>query len=191
VNFTIGPEESLTVVVDYIVNETATLGVHTVTFEVNVGEFSFLFAQYQIPVLPVASIQSVVAGNVFSQNQAGLLLVSIENHVDRTRSVRLDVFGPKFVNASEDVDLAPGLNIVAIPMLPNVSHVYDFGMFAANVSMYYFDEMIGTEVALVPVDMSLLNKLLAVVLPASIFLILVLFYALRKRQRVRAATTSE
>ena len=191
VNFTIGPEETLTVVVDYTVNETATLGTHTVTFEINVGEFSFLFAQYQITVLPVASIHSVVPGNVFSQDQAGLLLVAIENHVDRTRSVRLDVFGPKFVNASEEVDLAPGLNTVVIPLMPNVTHVYDFGMFTANVSMFYFDEMIGTEIVIVPVDMAILNKLLAIVLPAVIFFVLVLFYALRKRQRVRAAITSE
>jgi hypothetical protein len=142
-------------------------------------------------VLPVASIQSIVPGNVFSQSQPGLLLVSIENHVDRTRTVRIDVFGPKFVNASEEVDIAPGLNTVVISLMPNVTHVYDFGMFPTNISIYYFDEMIGSEIAIVPVDMSLLNKLVAVVFPAGIFLALVLFYALRKRRRMRPVAESE
>ncbi len=191
VNFTIGPEESLSVVVDYTVNESATVGTHIATFEIIVGDFSFLYEQYLITVIPVATITEVVPGSVFSQGEVGLLLVSIENRVDRTRSVRIEVFGSKFVNSSQDVDIAPGMNTVAIPLMPNVSHVYDFGMFSANVSMYYFDEMISSEVIVVPVDMSLLNKVVAVILPVGIFLALVLFYAFRKRRRVRAATASE
>jgi len=191
VNFTIGPEETSMVIVYYTVNETASLGVHTATFEINIGEFSFLYEQYPITIIPVASITNVVPGSVFSQDQPGLLLVSIENRVDRTRSVRIDVFGPNIINASQEVDIAPGINNVVIPVMPNVSHVYDFGMFPVNVSMYYFDEMISSQVAMVPVDMSLLNKVIAVFLPVSIFLVLVLFYAFRKRSRLRAAAASE
>jgi hypothetical protein len=191
VNFTIDPDETITVVVDYTVNETATVGIHTVTFEVNVGGFSFLFAQYPITVNPVATINSVVPGSVFSQGQLGLLLVTIENNADITRTVRIDVWGPKFVNASQAVDLAPGINNIVIPVMPNVSHVYDFGMFPANVSIFYFDEMISSQEVVIPVDMSLLNKILAVILPVGIFLALVLFYMYRKRQRVRVAAASE
>ncbi len=188
VNFTIGPEESITVIVDYEVNESATIGLHIATFEIVVGGFSFLFNQYQITVSPVATITSVVPGAVFSQGQPGLLLISIENRADRTRSVRVEVFGPKFVNSTQDVELAPGNNQLAIPLMPNVSHVYDFGMFPANVSIYYFDELISSEDVIVPVDMLLLNKVVAVILPAGLFLVLVLFYAVRKRGRLRAAT---
>lgn len=191
VNFTIGPYETKTVVVDYTVNATATLGVHIATFEINVGGFAFLLEQYPITVISIARIIDVVPGSVFSHNQPGLLLISIENRVDLTQSVRIEVFGSKFINVSEEVDLAPGTNTVAIPLMPNVSHVYDFGMFQVNVSMYYLDEIISSEVVTIPVDMSLLNKALAVILPVSIFLILVLFYTFRKRQRVRAAEASE
>jgi hypothetical protein len=191
VNFTIGPYETKTVVVDYTVNATATLGVHTATFEVNVGGFAFLLEQYPITVISVARIIDVVPGSVFSHNQPGLLLISIENRGDLTQSVRIEVFGSKFINVSEEIDLAPGTNTVAIPLMPNASHVYDFGMFQANVSMYYFDEIISSEVVTIPVDMSLLNKALAVILPVSIFLILVLFYIFRRRQRLRAAEASE
>lgn len=191
VNFTIDPYETKTVVVDYTVNATATLGVHVATFEVNVGGFSFLFEQYPITVISVARIIDIVSGSVFSHDKPGLLLISIENRVDRTQSVRIEVFGSKFINVSEEVDIAPGTNMVAIPLMPNVTHVYDFGMFPVNVSMYYFDEIISSEVVIVPVDMSLLNKALAVILPVSIFLILVLFYTFRKRQRVRAAAAGE
>ncbi len=188
VNFTIGAEESIIVIVDYEVYESAAIGLHIATFEIVVGGFSFLFNQYQITISPVATITSVVPGAVFSQGQPGLLLVSIENRADRTRSVRVEVFGPKFVNSTHDVDLAPGNNQLAIPLMPNVSHVYDFGMFPANVSIYYFDELISSEEVIVPVDISLLNKVVAVILPAGIFLVLVLFYAVRKRGRLRAAT---
>ena len=191
VNFTIGPYETKTVVVDYSVNATATLGVHTATFEVNVGGFAFLLEQYPITVISVARIVDIVPGSVFSHNQPGLLLIAIENRVDLTQSVRIDIFGSKFINASEEVDLAPGVNTVAILLMPNVSHVYDFGMFQVNVSVFYLDEIINSEVVTIPVDMSFLNKVLAVILPVSIFLILVLFYSFRKRQRVRAAEASE
>ena len=191
VNFTIGPYETKTVVVDYTVNATATLGVHIATFEINVGGFAFLLEQYPITVISIARIIDIVPGSVFSHNQPGLLLISIENRVDLTQSVRLDVFGSKFINVSEEVDLAPGTNTVAIPLIPNVSHVYDFGMFQVNVSMYYLDEIISSEVVTIPVDMSLLNKALAVILPVSIFLILVLFYTFRKRQRIRGPEASE
>jgi hypothetical protein len=191
INFTIGPEESKTLIVDYIVNETAALGEHIATFEINIGGFSFLYEQYSITVAPVARIINIVPGSVFSQGQIGLLLVSIENRVDLTKSVRIEVFGPKFVNSSQEVDVAPGINTIAIPVVTNISHVYDFGMFPANVSLYYFDDLINSKTVMVPVDMSLLNKVVAVILPASIFLALVLFYAFRKRQRVHAAAVSE
>jgi hypothetical protein len=186
VNFTIGPDETIVVTVDYEVNESATIGLHIATFEISVGGFSFLFNQYPVTIVPVATITNVAPGAVFSQGQPGLLLVSIENRVDRTRSVRVEVFSPKFVNSTQDVELAPGNNQLAIPLMPNISHVYDFGMFLANVSIYYFDELISSEEVMVPVDMSLLNKVVAVILPAGIFLILVLFYAVRKRGRLRA-----
>ncbi len=191
VNFTIGPEESMTVVVEYKVNETATLGVHIATFEISVGDFSFLYEQYPITVIPVASITNVVPGSVFSQNQIGLLLVSIENRVNEIKSVRIEVFGSKFVNSSQEVEILPGSNTVAIPLMPNVTHVYDFGMFPANVSMYYFDEFISSQVITIPVDTSLVNKIVTIILPAGIFLGLVLFYAFRKRRRVRATTPTE
>ena len=122
---------------------------------------------------------------------SNMLLVSIENRVNQTQSVRIDVFGPKIVNASQDVDIAPGMNTVAIPIMPNASHVYDFGIYPANVSVYYFDEIISSQVVMVPIDMSLLNKVLAIFLPTGIFLALVLFYAFRKRGRLRAAVISE
>ncbi len=189
VNFTIGPEETATVTVNYEVNESAAIGLHIATFEINVGGFSFLFNQYPITILPVATITSVTPGVVFAQGQPGLLLVSIENRVDRTRSVRVEVFGPKIVNSTQDVELAPGNNQLAISLMPNVSHVYDFGMFPANVSIYYLDELISSKEVIIPVDMSLLNKGVAVILPVGIFLVLVLLYAVRKRGRLRATTT--
>jgi hypothetical protein len=191
VNFTIGPEESLAVIVDYVVNETASVGVHTVTFEINVGGFYFLFEQYSITVVSVVRIVDIMPGSVFSQAQAGLLLVSIENRVDLTKTVRIEVFGPKFVNMSQEVDIAPGINTVAIPLMPNVTHVYDFGIFPANVSVYFSEELISSHIVSIPVDMSLVNKAIAIILPVGIFLILVLFYAFRKRQRVRSAAVSE
>ncbi|MFX1576377.1 MAG: hypothetical protein ACFFCF_04315 [Promethearchaeota archaeon] len=191
VNFTIGPEESLTVIVDYVVNETASVGVHTVTFEISVGGFSFLFEQYSINVVSVVRIVDIMPGSVFSQAQAGLLLVSIENRVDLTKTVRIEVFGPKFVNMSQEVDIAPGMNTVAIPLMPNVTHVYDFGIFPANVSVYFFEELVSSHIVSIPVDMSLVNKTVAIILPVGIFLILVVFYAFRKRQRERSAAVSE
>ena len=191
VNFTIGPFETKTVIVDYVVNDTAMLGTHIATFEINVGDFSFLFEQYSITIIPVAAITEVVPGSIFTQSGPGFLLVSIENRVDQTQTVRIDIWGPKFINASQEVDLAPGTNTIAIPLMPNVSHVYDFGMFPANVSMFYQDDMLSSEVVLVPVDMTLLNQIIAIILPVGIFLALVLFYAFRKRGRVRAAASSE
>lgn len=191
VNFTIGPEESLTVIVDYVVNETASVGVHTVTFEISVGGFSFLFEQYSITVVSVVRIVEIMPGSVFSQAQAGLLLVSIENRVDLTKTVRIEVFGPKFVNMSQEVDIAPGMNTVAIPLMPNITHVYDFGIFPANVSVYFSEELVSSHIVSIPIDMSLVNKTVAIILPVGIFLILVVFYAFRKRQRERSAAVSE
>lgn len=191
VNFTVGPESQLDVVLDYVVADDAIIGLHVATFEVNVGGYSFLFEQYDLTVSPVATITSLVPGQVFQQGQVGVLLVSIENQVDRPRSVRLEAVGPNFVNATIDVDLSPGQNNVVIPILHNATTVYDFGMFAVNVSMYYNDELIDSQETIVPVDMALTNKLLAVILPAGIFLLLVAIYAFRKRQRMRAALTSE
>lgn len=190
-NFTIAAESELYLVLPYKVTYNATIGLHIVTFEIDVGGFSFLFNQYEITVIPVATISSLVPGHVFTQSQVGTLLVSIENHVDHLVNVSLDVYGPKFVNASEEVELSPGQNNIVIPILNNATHVYDFGISPVNVSMYYNDELIGSQVILVPVDMTLLNKILAVILPASIFLILVVFYAFRKRRRVRQTATGE
>jgi hypothetical protein len=191
VNFTIGPESELDLILPYTVAYNATIGLHIVTFEIDIGGFSFLFNQYEITVVPVATITSIVPGQVFTQSQVGILLVYIENHVDHPVNVSLDVFGSKFVNASEEVELSPGQNNIVIPILNNATHVYDFGISAVNVSMYYNDELISSQVILVPVDMTLVNKVLAVILPACIFLILVLVYAFRKRRRVRRAVTSE
>ena len=128
------------------------MGIHTATFEVNVGGFAFLLEQYPITVISVARIIEIVPGSVFTHDQPGLLLIAIENRVDLTQSVRIDIFGSKFINTSEEVDLAPGTNTVAISLMPNVSHVYDFGMFQVNVSIFYFDEIISSEVVTIPVS---------------------------------------
>ncbi|MFX0167973.1 MAG: hypothetical protein ACFE89_01340 [Candidatus Hodarchaeota archaeon] len=190
-NFTIGPEAQLNISLDYSVAANATIGIHVVTFEINVGGFSFLFEQYEIAVVPVATITSVSPGHVFTQGTTGSLIVTITNHVDTPRIVRLDTFGSKFVNTSEEVELAPGQNNIVLLLSHNVTHVYDFGMSAVNVSMYYLDELIDSEVILVPVDMTVLNKLVAIIIPVSIFLLLVFIYAFRKRRRLRVATVSE
>jgi hypothetical protein len=191
INFTIDPESQLDIVLDYSVHENATIGLHTVTFEINVGGFSFLFEQYEIPVISVATITTVTPAYVFSQGTTGALIVSIENRVDRPRVVRLDAFGPKFTNTSLQVELAPGQNNIVLPLTHNSTHVYDFGMSLANISLYYADEMIDSTVLLIPVDMTVLNKTVAIIIPVSIFLLLVFIYAFRKRQRTRAAAASE
>ncbi len=142
-------------------------------------------------MIPVAAITEIVPGLVFDQSQVGFLLVAIENRVSRQRSVRVEAFSPKFFNASEDVVLAPGQNNIVLPLMPNATQVYDFGMFPVNVTIYYFDEAIDSQVILVPVDMSPLNKVLAVILPVSIFLVLVVFYLFRKWRRIRTTSASE
>lgn len=190
-NFTVDPLSELEIVLDYSVAEEATLGSHSVTFEVSVGGFSFLLEQYEVQVISIATITSLIPSQVFQQGQVGYLLVSILNHIDQPVNVRLEAFGAKFVNNSQDVELSPGQNNIIIPILPNVTHVYDFGIFAVNLSMYYNDGLIDSHVALVPVDMALLNKVIAVILPVIIFLVLVIFYAFRKRQRLHRPTTSE
>jgi hypothetical protein len=190
-NFTIGPFEELTIVLDYSVAENATIGTHIATFQVNVGTFSFLFEQYELPVVSAVTILSIVPGQVFQQNQPGSLVVSIENRVTQTLTIRLEAFGPKFVNSSEEYVLSPGQNDVVLPLMNNVSHVYDFGMFLVNVSLYYLDERVDSQEILVPVDMTFINKLLAVILPVVIFILIVVFYAFRKRRRIRAAASSE
>lgn len=191
VNFTIGAESQLDIVLNYEVSEAATLGLHLVTFEVNVGGFSFLYEQYDLIIVPVATVTAVVPGEVFQQGQPGALLVVIENYVDRPRNVRLEAFGPNFINATLDVELAPGQNNIALTILHNATTVYNFGMFPVNVSLYYNDELIDSHVAIVPVDMTLINKILAIILPTGIFLLLVIVYAIRKRRRLRAALASE
>jgi len=191
INFTIGPESQLDLVIDYSVDANATIGVHTVTFEISVGGFSFLFEQYEIPVIPVAAITSVTPAYVFTQGLSGALIVSIENRVDRPRTVRLEAFGPKFTNASLLVELAPGQNNILFPLTHNSTHMYDFGMSLVNISLYYADEMIDSALLLVPVDMTVINKVVAIVIPVAIFLPLVFIYAFRKRGRLRAAARSE
>jgi hypothetical protein len=190
-NFTIGPFEELPIVLGYSVVEDARIGTHTVTFEVNVASFSFLFQQYELPVVSAVAILTVAPGQVFQQNLVGSLVVSLENRVEQTRTVRLEAFGPKFVNSSEEYVLSPGQNDVVLPLLNNVSHVYDFGMFPVNVSLFYLDEQVDSTEILVPVDMTFINKLVAVILPVVIFILIVVFYMFRKRRRIRRAASSE
>ena len=191
INFTIGAESQLDLVLDYSVDVNATIGIHTVTFEINVGGFSFLFEQYEIPVIPVATILDVTPAYVFAQGASGALIISIENRVDRPRTVRIDAFGPRFTNASLQVELAPGQNNIVFPLTHNSTHVYDFGMSLANISLYYAEEMIDSTLLLVPVDMTGVNKIVAIIIPVAIFLLLVFIYAIRKRRRVHAAAVSE
>ncbi len=188
VNFSIDFEEELNITVEYRVVENATLGYHNVTFEINVGEYSFLFKQYQLEVIPAAVIISLTTGTVFSQNQAGIVVATIENRVDSPRTVQLDLFGASFANASEEIELAPGINTVAIIIQHEASHVYDFGMSLVNLSMNYEGALIGSIVTVIPVDMLLLNKVFAIILPVVIFEVLVLFYAFRKWKRMRTTT---
>ena len=187
-NFTIAYQQKLNVTVDYRVADDAKLGPLPVTFEISVGGFSFLLQQYVVEVIPVAAITSLLPGQVFSQGQAGILVATILNRADHTKTVRLDTFGPKFINTSEETELAPGTNMIAVLLQHNASHVYDFGMCPVNVSIYYQDKLIGSAVAVIPVDMTLLNKALGVIVPLLIFECLVLFYAYRKTRRTRAAS---
>jgi hypothetical protein len=190
-NFTISPYEELPIVLGYSVVENATIGTHIATFEVNVGSFSFLFEQYEISVVSAVRILSIAPGQVSQQNQLGSLVVSLENRVTQTVTVRLDTFGPKFTNSSEEYLLSPGQNDVVLPLMNNMSHIYDFGMFLVNVSLYYLDERVDSQEILVPVDMTFINKLLAVILPVVIFILIVVFYAYRKRRRIRTTASSE
>ena len=187
-NFTIAYQQKLNVSVDYRVADDAKLGPLPVTFEINVGGFSFLLQQYVVEVIPVAAVTSLLPGQVFSQGQAGILVAIILNHADHTKTVRLDTFGPKFVNSSQETELAPGTNTIALLLQHNASHVYDFGMCPVNLSIYYNDKLIGSAVALIPVDMTLLNKVLGVIVPLLVFECLALFYAYRKMRRSRAAS---
>jgi hypothetical protein len=187
-NFTIAYQQHLNVTVDYRVADDAKLGPRSVTFEINVGGFSFLLREYVVEVIPVAAITTLVPGQVFSQGQAGILVAVIQNHADHTKTVRLDTYGPKFINTSQETELAPGINTIALLLQHNASHVYDFGMCPVNLSMYYNDKLIGSAVAVIPVDMTLLNKALGVIVPLLVFECLVLFYAYRKMRRTRAAS---
>jgi len=187
-NFTITYQQHLNVTVDYRVADDAKLGPRSVIFEINVGGFSFLLREYVVEVIPVAAITTLVPGQVFSQGQAGILVAVILNHADHTKTVRLDTYGPKFINTSQETELAPGINTIALLLQHNASHVYDFGMCPVNLSMYYNDKLIGSAVAVIPVDMTLLNKALGVIVPLLVFECLVLFYAYRKMRRTRAAS---
>jgi hypothetical protein len=89
------------------------------------------------------------------------------------------------------VELAPGQNNIVFPLTHNSTHVYDFGMSLANISLYYADEMIDSTLLLVPVDMTVVNKIVAIIIPVAVFLLLVFIYAFRKRRRIRAASASE
>lgn len=191
VNFTIGPYQELNITIDYSVTDDATVGPHLTTFEVSVGGFSFLFDQYQLEVIPVAAIVSLTAGHVFYQGSSGIILTTIENRGNHIQTVRLDLYGPNFTNSSQDVELSPGSNTVAVPIVHNVSHIYDFGVFPVNLSLYYLDELIDSEVTLVPVDMTLINKVLAIILPVLIFQALVIFYTYRKSRRIRAVSEAD
>jgi hypothetical protein len=185
-NFTIGYQQQLNVTVEYRVANYATLGPRLVTFEINVGGFSFLLHQYMVEVIPVAAISTLVPGQVFSQGQAGVLIVLIENRADHTKTVRLDTYGPKFINTSQEAELAPGNNTLALLLQHNATHLYDFGMCTVNLSLYYNDEFIGSAVAVIPVDMTFLNRALGVIAPLLVFEVLVLYYAYRKIRRTRA-----
>lgn len=186
-NFTIAYQQQLNVTVEYRAAENATLGPRTVTFEVNVGGYSFLLQQYEIEVIPVAEITSLVPGQVFSQGQTGVLVALILSHAYHAKTVRLDTYGAKFVNTSQEIELAPGNNTIALLLQHNATHVYDFGMCAVNLSMYYYDKLINSAIVVIPVDMTLLNKALGVIIPLLVFECLVLFYAYRKMRRMRTA----
>ncbi len=188
-NFTIGYLEELEVSVEYKIHENATLGPHLVTFEVCVGYFSYL-KQYELEIIPVATITSVTAGQVFYQGQTGLLLVDVENRADRVRQIRLDTYGINFTNTSQEFDIAPGANIIVIDIKHNNTHFFDFGMLPVNVSLYYGDNLIDSAEGIVPVDMLPLNKLVGVIVPVIIFEALVLFYVFRKAQRSRASSAT-
>ena len=185
VNFTIGYQEELTVIVPYQVDENATIGPKLVLFEINVGGFSFLYEQYVLEVIPVAEILWIFPGQVLSQKQVGVLFATIQNHSNHTRTVQLELFGSNFFNASIGVDLAPGENNVALSITHNASHIYDFGIFPVNLSIYYQNILINSFVANLPVDMSPLNKVLGIILPITIFLAIVLYYTIRKRRRIQ------
>jgi len=189
-NFTIAYQQHLNISVAYQVAEEAKLGPRTVTFEINVGGFSFLLEQYVVRVTPVAVILSLGPGQVFSQGQSGVLVALIENLAPKTKTLRLDTYGPKFVNTSREVDLAPGKNTIALMLQHNATHVYDFGMCAVNLSMYYNGKFIGSAVAVIPVDMTFMNKLLGVIVPVLVFEVLVLFYAYRKMRRMHRASAA-
>lgn len=189
-NFTIAYQQHLNITVEYRVVDEATLGPRAVIFEVNVGGFSFLLQQYVVQVIPVAAITSLDPGQVFAQGQTGFLVAVILNHADHTKTVRLDTYGPKFVNTSQETELAPGNNTIALLLQHNATHVYDFGMCPVNLSIYYKDKFIGSAVAVIPVDMTLLNKALGVVVPLLVFECLVLFYAYRKMRRTHAASAT-
>jgi hypothetical protein len=184
VNFSIDFEQELNITVTYEVADNATLGYHNVTFEISIGEYSFLFHQYELEVTPAASLISLTTGTVFLQNQAGLVIATIENHVNKTRTVQLDLFGANFANATEEVDLAPGINTVAFTIQHEANHIYDFGMSLVNLSLSYQGAIIDSVVAAIPVDMQFLNKVFAIFLPIIIFEALVIFYAFRKRRRI-------
>jgi hypothetical protein len=187
-NFTIGYKEEVDVTVEYTVHENATLGNHLTTFEICVGYFSYT-NQYQLEVIPVATITSLTAGQVFLQGQTGFLLVDVENRVNRVRHVRLDTYGVNFTNISQEIDIAPGINTIVISVKHNMSHFFDFGMCPVNVSLYYGDALIDSAEGIIPIDMLVLNKVVGVIVPVLIFEFLVLFYVFRKIKRSR--TTSE
>ncbi len=187
-NFSIDFEEEKNITVQFEVAENATIGYHNVTFEINIGAYSFLYEQYQIEVIPAAAIVSLTTGTVFSQNQPGIIIATIENRVNSIRTVQLEFFGRSFANASEEVELAPGNNTLALVIQHEASHIYDFGMSIVNLSLSYAGEVVGSEIAIIPVDMLLLNKVFAIILPIAIFEVLVVFYALRKRKRMRGTS---
>jgi len=186
-NFTLGPLQEFDVMVEYEVAENATVGFHTATFEINVGGFSFLFHQYQLEVVYVAAITSFTPAQVFIQDQVGLLLAVIENRANQPVDVRLELQSPNFDDATQEVTLSPGTNMIALAIRHEATHVYDFGLYPVNLTMYYLDEAIANAVTTVPVDMTLLNKVLGVILPVAIFEGLVIFYAYRRRQRLLAS----
>ncbi len=190
VNFTIGYQETKNIIVNYHVADNATIGPHLTTFEISLSHVSFLYQQYELLVTPVAAISQAVPGHIFYQGQMGTLIVEIISQADRTSSVRVEVFGLKFVNVSQDIELAPGNNTIAIGLVHNASHVFDFGMNYANITLYYQEVKISSALALIPVDLSPINKLLAIIVPVVVFEILVLYYAYRKLRRRRQIASS-
>jgi hypothetical protein len=190
VNFTIGYQETKNIIVNYRVAENATIGPHLTTFEINVGQVSFLYYQYELPVTPVAAISQAIPGHIFYQGQPGILIAEILNRADRTSNVRVELFGSSFINVTQDVELAPGNNTIAIALVHNASHVFDFGMGYVNITLFYKDVKISSALALIPVDLSPINKLLAIIVPVAVFEILVLYYAYRKLRRTRQITSS-